>query len=322
MLPILDFLFLLLLVVFSTTGLKWLSSDSLPVGSSALAESLSLEDMKKTIDELRLHNDELSKELLDLGGLPENLQERLDAMDRQRSVAQTQPAPESVLRDLSGEISDFKSEISSLGDLPDNAAKVRDSLTSARDLLRAAEDELRSVSDEIERTRCINEELQREISEYDEARRAKHLAVEVNGLSYVKYDATRNPVFVAILGGRIIPLKEPFYRFENTVQLSGNGTLEVVRKASCVKDGETTEQAFQEGSAFEGEISDISPSKEYLALLVDPESFDAYRTVRDTLRKRGIPYGWIPVQNGDFCFGSSGTSVPVNDQNLKNTPTE
>jgi len=120
----------------------------------------------------------------------------------------------------------------------------------------------------------------------------------------------RKPVYVALANGTVSPVREPFYNKERKIEKAGKGQFESVVVASTNKRGETVEKALAGGSAFSKTLRDISPGHEYVALLVDSRSFEAFRAVREVLRERGIPFGWEPSVSSRIRFSADGQIIP------------
>ena len=63
---------------------------------------------------------------------------------------------------------------------------------------------------------------------------------------------------------------------------------------SRVRMGDTVDEALAAGSEFSKLLNEIDPRKEYVYFFVDSSSFGTFRTVREALDKRKIPWGWEP----------------------------
>jgi len=105
------------------------------------------------------------------------------------------------------------------------------------------------------------------------------------------------------------PVKEPYYSLKQVVESRGNGRFEAVIEATRTDAGETTDQALSPGSVFQHVLSDFIAEEEYLVLLVDSSSFETFRTVRQVIRERGLPYGWRPYQSHTIRFSDTGQMI-------------
>ncbi len=124
----------------------------------------------------------------------------------------------------------------------------------------------------------------------------------------VNLQTDRTPVYVALIKNTIVPVCEPYYKFSPLIMERGNGYFEKVTRVSRNDiGGEPIEQALFAGSDFAKFLKGIDLSKNFIALLVDSSSFEAFRNAREMLRNRSIPFGWIPcLSPSDFYFNSRG----------------
>ncbi|MEM1368921.1 MAG: hypothetical protein AAGG02_13085 [Cyanobacteria bacterium P01_H01_bin.15] len=76
--------------------------------------------------------------------------------------------------------------------------------------------------------------------------------------------------------------------------------------------GETVENLEQGESNFHELLEDFDPQKEFLAFIVRPDSFEAFRTAREVAWQRNFDVGWEPLpEERPIVFGSSGRAVGV-----------
>lgn len=76
--------------------------------------------------------------------------------------------------------------------------------------------------------------------------------------------------------------------------------------------GESPEQLKQISSEFQTILSGLNPEKHYLAFVVRPDSFAAFRAAREQAWKQGFKVGWEPHQSDrPLLFGSGGRSIGV-----------
>jgi hypothetical protein len=78
------------------------------------------------------------------------------------------------------------------------------------------------------------------------------------------------------------------------------------------KQGEDINSLKQKNSEFNTVLAKLNPQENYLAFLVRPNSFEAFRVAREQAWKQGFKVGWEP-QNADepITFGSGGRSVGI-----------
>jgi len=76
--------------------------------------------------------------------------------------------------------------------------------------------------------------------------------------------------------------------------------------------GETPEEMERSRSEFRQLLKDLHPGQDYLAFIVRPDSFEAFRKARQIAREEGFDVGWEPFpQDGQLVFSSSGRSIGV-----------
>jgi hypothetical protein len=80
------------------------------------------------------------------------------------------------------------------------------------------------------------------------------------------------------------------------------------------KQGETVDVLRQNNSEFSNVLAKLDPNKDYLAFLVRPNSFEAFRAARQQAWKEGFKVGWEPQNSKDpitFGSGSQGRSIGI-----------
>jgi hypothetical protein len=93
----------------------------------------------------------------------------------------------------------------------------------------------------------------------------------------------------------------------------------VDRKASAwlyepVKDkqGEAIANLAKKNSEFNLVLAKLDPSEDYLAMIVRPDSFEAFRQARELAWKQGFKVGWEPQNSGvPIIFGSGGRNIGI-----------
>ena len=94
---------------------------------------------------------------------------------------------------------------------------------------------------------------------------------------------TRQPVFVLVNRGTVTPIRPPYYAVEDREN-------RIV--ARLVSRGETLDRALKAGSAFRSLVDQVDPQKQYIFLLVDSASFEAFLRTREWLQQHNIACGW------------------------------
>lgn len=77
-------------------------------------------------------------------------------------------------------------------------------------------------------------------------------------------------------------------------------------------EGESLVELQRSYSDFNQKLTELNPETDYLAFVVRPDSFDAFRRVREIARRAGFDVGWEPSSfDTPIIFGSAGRSVGV-----------
>lgn len=150
-----------------------------------------------------------------------------------------------------------------------------------------------------------NAALNRKIATVEaKAETTKTLSVEC--IPVVNPNTGRKPLYVALIESTVVPVKEPYYRFAENIEERENGVFERVMTAHRAKaPGEPIDTALGDNSQFVRFLQDVDVENCFVALLVDSVSFNAYRTTRQTLESRDIPFGWLPCTSPSrFRLGS------------------
>ncbi len=76
--------------------------------------------------------------------------------------------------------------------------------------------------------------------------------------------------------------------------------------------GETKEELRSKESEFKQMLAELNPKTDYLAFIVRPDSFAAFRSARKVAWEQGFDVGWEPYQQDNpLVFGSGGRSIGV-----------
>ncbi|MGK7945225.1 MAG: hypothetical protein AB4058_12215 [Microcystaceae cyanobacterium] len=76
--------------------------------------------------------------------------------------------------------------------------------------------------------------------------------------------------------------------------------------------GETPKDIEQSESEFNQVLETLNPKNDYLAFIVRPDSFSAFRAARKQADQSGFDVGWEPfTQDTPIVFGSGGRSIGV-----------
>ncbi|MDY6782003.1 MAG: hypothetical protein SW833_05530 [Cyanobacteriota bacterium] len=78
------------------------------------------------------------------------------------------------------------------------------------------------------------------------------------------------------------------------------------------EEGESPPELAKAESNFESAIAQLDPQEDYIAFLVRPDSFEAFRAARKLALSRGFDVGWEPMNvQREIIFGATGRAVGV-----------
>ena len=112
--------------------------------------------------------------------------------------------------------------------------------------------------------------------------------------------ANKLPILVELFHNRAIPVDKNHFHFTSP-KWSGP------RVATRTGPGESAEEISNPDSAFRKFLDGIKTDKQYLACLLNPDSFDVFREVRRIAREKGVALGWEPIDSS----GGKITIYPV-----------
>lgn len=98
--------------------------------------------------------------------------------------------------------------------------------------------------------------------------------------------ATKLPMLVELFHNHAIPVDKKHFKF-----VKQRGTTLATRES----DGESATEIKNTGSDFLKYLAGIKPAKQYLACLLNDDSFDIFREIRDIARAKGVAVGWEPI---------------------------
>lgn len=301
LIPIVDFFLLIVLILFSTSGFTRLERAAAPpVASSVFPAGSKSGDL----EELRAENDKLRKELAQKQAELIRRQKQARAVAASHKAASEEKALVDRMAALKDEIARLKRE---LADLKAVLAQLRQQEAQLHQKKIAREAERRrqkTAATDLEKLLQENRALAEEI-----ARLERPQAIPVESTPLVSLSGTRSPVYVAIIEGRIAPVKPPFFSMSEEIVNAGNGQFERVTRAEWRQTGETFAAAKHEQSQFQHVLRELRPREQYVALLVDSTSFETFRSVRAELRQRHLPFGWEPLLAREVQFAASGQLI-------------
>jgi hypothetical protein len=125
--------------------------------------------------------------------------------------------------------------------------------------------------------------------------RAKAPAPQPGGentqLSTASAPSHKLPVPVELIHNQIAPVTKDFFRFSSFHRATFLATRS--------RRGETIDEAKNPESLFGKFVAKLRPDREYILLLVNPDSFDSFYAVRDLAMRAGVEISWQPSDTSD-----------------------
>ena len=96
------------------------------------------------------------------------------------------------------------------------------------------------------------------------------------------------------------------------VTMTNPSTFSLRYEPIPTRDGETKEELVFPESEFNKVLANFDPNEDYLAFIVRPNSFSAFRAAREQAWAQGFDVGWEPhKQELPIQFGSGGRAIGV-----------
>ncbi|WP_036479939.1 hypothetical protein [Myxosarcina sp. GI1] len=96
------------------------------------------------------------------------------------------------------------------------------------------------------------------------------------------------------------------------VKMTNASTFSMVYEPIATKEGENKDQIAAKKSEFNQVLAGLNPQQDYLAFIVRPDSFSAFRTAREQAWAQGFDVGWEPHKEDiPITFGSGGRAIGV-----------
>jgi hypothetical protein len=126
-----------------------------------------------------------------------------------------------------------------------------------------------------------------------------------SGAPMVQRDKVARQSYPVMLAeGKIFPITPEYY----TGTKGSDGRLVIWPKAQ--QAGLTIQQALKADSPVMKEVTTAEFRRDgRVKMLVNPDSFDTFRVLRDALAKRGIDYGWEPYTGTKIFVSNTGRDI-------------
>ena len=114
---------------------------------------------------------------------------------------------------------------------------------------------------------------------------------ENSQLSQSSAPSNKVPVPVELIHNQIAPVTRDFFKFSTFKRAKYSATRS--------RRGETIDEASNPASLFGKFLTKLHPNREYILLLVNPDSFDAFYAIRELAMKAGVEISWQPSDTSD-----------------------
>jgi hypothetical protein len=96
------------------------------------------------------------------------------------------------------------------------------------------------------------------------------------------------------------------------IKMVNPATFSMVYEPIPTKKGENKVELALKNSSFQATLAKLNPSKDYVAFIVRPDSFSAFRVARKQAATKGFQTGWEPLKKEQaIVFGSGGREIGV-----------
>lgn len=103
-----------------------------------------------------------------------------------------------------------------------------------------------------------------------------------------------------------------FFYSNKDYQVTMGDRGSIIYQPIASSQGENSKELIKEKSKYISTLKQLNPQVHYIAFLVRPDSFEAFRIARQKAKNLGYEVGWIPLEDDRIIsFGSSGRSVGV-----------
>lgn len=311
--PVLDFSFLMILMTLGTGALYQLTTPAEP-------EACAAETAPKSADRQDLYRqiDRLAEQLRELQAAFESARQEAERLEQLAASPEYRPDLETLRRQRN----ELRKTFEKLQDELARTQQTIDALQADRQRFQQQRKELEGLYADLEalaqaleaterKTRALEQEC-RSLEHQIEA--SSRQTVRVESIPLARQARGRKPVYVILASGAVAPLREPYFARQEKILQRGAGQFEGVTVFTRQQAGQPIQEALQPGSTFSGLLDQIDGQRSYAALLVDSDSFETFRALREQLRKRRIPFGWEPYSRSSVTLTAEGQEVLAEEE--------
>lgn len=303
-LPVIDFALLILLSIFGTAGQSWIKNhqnDQAALGQKETSAVAIRPRLAELAEEAARKEAEIQAKKKQASALQEEILSFRTRLDEVQAKLEEQARRAERDREMKEEIERLKEYYSRL-------ERERESLSEKCNRLKKLEEEMKQTTDQIRKAQAASAALACEIKAIIKEAQDRPV-IRVEGTPLMDTQVQKAPVYVALVQGAALPVREPYFHMDTIVTDCGEGRFETVIKAAPVQGGFPISAGFQDAPELRHFFSSLDPEKDYVALLVDSASFAAFRVLRQELRQMGMPFGWEPCSVSILQFSRAGQIV-------------
>jgi hypothetical protein len=312
LLLVIDISFFLMVVLYCPAGFAWLDDETDTTDERGEQTMLSSEEIKHQVhqlaDEKKRLQHELNLRLAQATELKEEYKQmkQLGLDPNTLAAAEAKQQVQKKNEELSNKVRDKQKQLEAL-------EKEKFALEELLCQSRNMDKRKAQITEQLRELEGKNIRLKDKIAEI-KRKQLEGRTLQVQSTPMVNLNTERGPKYVSLSKATIVPVCEPYYTFSRLIVPCGDGQYEQVTKVSQNgHPGESVDEALSEGSNLFDFLEKIETSKDFVALLVDSSSFETFRAVRELLRRRDIPFGWIPCTVPSSFYLCSGGGIPVRE---------
>ena len=133
------------------------------------------------------------------------------------------------------------------------------------------------------------------------------------GVSSQEVITGKKPIIVKLIGGRVVPLAEPYFSItKHFVATNCADAIEVTRQ----RNGEPLEAATDDSGILTALTRQGDPQTHFFAFLVAPDAIDVFRAARRFVTGKGFAFFWRPDRDQTMNLCNAPTSSQGGDRDV------
>lgn len=305
LLTIIDVTVLLIMLIFGTGGMIWLSNSPYTIGC-IYKNPIDLDKISKEkarLGQLKYNYEDLKNRLSDANSRTEQLKKSLDEL-KKPDIERCRVRYKQVKQ----KVKNLQLEIDRIQELISTQVSHDKALAREKNRVIAERKEIAEASERLKEAKKRKYTLTKQISAL-KPRKEIEKTIKIDSTPLAKIIKGKYPVYIGLIKGTVTPIREPYYEKDYEIRKKRDGEFESVLKFSRKKLGQPIEKIESEESELKNILREIKRETQYVALLVDNSSFDTFRYVRKVLIEEKIPFGWEPSTESTLWFTAGGQRV-------------